>query len=152
MIKQGIDSLEKWVTLTVDQLNALPGFSDDGTKAVGIVDGIKKVRPVIKALLEAGIEIEAVAQEPAVNPNGPLVGKIFVFTGALPSGTARSVAWDLTRQAGGQIKDSMTKGVTYLVCASPDSTSSKTIKAKRYGIKCISEEDWQKMLKDGPPQ
>jgi len=151
MIKQGIDSLEKWVTLTVEQLNALPGFSDDGSKAVGIVEGIKKVRPVIKALLEAGIEIEAVAQEAPINPDGPLGGKVYVFTGALPSGMSRNVAWDLTRQAGGQIKDSMTKGVDYLVSASPDSSSSKTIKAKKYGIKCISEEEWQKLMKGEDP-
>jgi DNA ligase (NAD+) len=146
LINQGIDSLEKFVVLSVEQLNVLPGFSEDGSKATSIVEGLKKSRPIIKALIEAGIEIEEVTQKAVIDPNGPLKNKIFVFTGALPSGLPRGDAWARTNAAGGQIKDSITKGVDYLVLADPSSNSSKTQKANKYGIKCISEEEWVKMM------
>ena len=66
------------------------------------------------------------------------------FTGALsiPRGDASKLA----EAAGYEVKNSVTKGLTYLVTPDPNSGSSKNEKAKKYGTKVIDEAEFMKLV------
>jgi len=66
------------------------------------------------------------------------------FTGACPYMTRDA----LTARASGkfEVKTSVTKDLTILVCADPASGSSKLEKAKKDGTKVISYDEFLKML------
>lgn len=64
-----------------------------------------------------------------------LEGKTVCFTGAQPR--KRSVLEQIVQDNGGTVLDRVTKGLTYLVMADPDSESTKARKAREYGTECI---------------
>jgi DNA ligase (NAD+) len=112
----------------------MPGIGD--LTANKIVSGLKNLAPMIDRLAQT-LEIQDV-----VILTGPLTGLSFVLTGAMSKGRKEIVKE--IELAGGESKDSVAKGVTYLVQADPNSTSSKTEKAKKCGTKIIAEETlWQ---------
>jgi DNA ligase (NAD+) len=75
---------------------------------------------------------------------GSLTGKSFCFTGTMKN--KRPVLAKMAQDAGGSVKDSVGKGLTYLVIADPNSTSSKANAARKNGTTCISEDDFLGMV------
>lgn len=75
---------------------------------------------------------------------GPLSGKSFCITGAL-SKSREEIAKDIVAK-GGTVSDSVKKDLSYLVQADPKSESSKSLKAVKYGVTVISEEELYKLM------
>ena len=75
-----------------------------------------------------------------------LAGKSVCFTGAQPR--KRSDLEKMVQENGGEVKDSVTKGLTYLVMADPGSTSSKAKKARELGTECIDLAMLEKIIRD----
>jgi DNA ligase (NAD+) len=152
MIGQGINSLEAFLTATTEQLKDLEGFSE--TKAAAMIEGIKKARYRVKALLDCGIEVvEVAAPEPVQAASDKLSGKNFCFTGAIEKVGSdgkrftREMMWGVVQENGGQVSEEVRKGVTtHLVQADKNSTSSKTKKANQYGVSIISEAEFWSIL------
>ena len=71
-------------------------------------------------------------------------GMTFVLTGTLPT-LSRDEASALIRKAGGNVTGSVSKNTNFLLAG--EDAGSKLDKAKELGVKIISEEDFQKMLK-----
>jgi DNA ligase (NAD+) len=67
------------------------------------------------------------------------------FTGALS--IPRGQAARLAEAAGFEVKNAVTKGLTYLVTPDPNSGSSKNEKAKKYGTKVIDEAAFMELVK-----
>jgi DNA ligase (NAD+) len=147
MIGGGINSLEKFVTLTTpDQLSAIPGFSIDGKKAPIIIEGIKKARKTIKALLDAGVTILDDGVQPEFKleqKTGPHADKIICFTGCRPTPDEQKGFVAL----GGTVKDGMSKVVTHLVVRDLATASNKAQKAKENGTLLVAYADFQQWLK-----
>lgn len=161
----GMDTLEKFVTGTETDFAKALGSDTEvvpgdepvvfGTKATELPLGIKKARKVIIALLKAGVKVVEPADQPkeeAPPSDGKLSGKSFCFTGAIEKVDekgeryTRSRMQDLVRQNGGSVLEEVRGGLTYLVMADPNSTSSKTTKAKKLGVGLLGEADFFKML------
>jgi len=68
------------------------------------------------------------------------------FTGALET-MGRTEAQKLAESVGFEIKSSVSKGLTYLVIADPNSTSTKACKARELGTKLLSEKEFLAMCK-----
>jgi DNA ligase (NAD+) len=134
IIDAGYDTLEKIQTMTQPQLMAIPGL---GPKRVdAIIEGLFKNKQLINDLLVNGVKIK----ERAV---GNLTGKSVCFTGA--SVRKRAVLETMAANAGGTVKGNVGKGLTYLVLADPNSTTSKAVAARKHGTTCLSEEDFVAM-------
>jgi DNA ligase (NAD+) len=58
----------------------------------------------------------------------------------------RPVLEKMAADAGGDVKSSVGKGLTYLVIADPNSSSSKAVSARKFGTTLISEDDFLKMV------
>ncbi len=94
---------------------------------------------LIEKLRKAGVNLKSKAAE---GPQ-PLKGKTFVFTGSLEKMT-RPQAEELVRSLGGMASSSVSKDTDYVVVGSEP--GSKFDKAKKLGIKTISEQEFFKLV------
>jgi DNA ligase (NAD+) len=132
IVRNGFDTLEKVRAVTEDELTKIPGLGP--SKAKVVVEGLKARSDEIDRLLAVGVV------PVAPSAGGPLVNVSFCFTGALSK--PRKEYESLVEQNGGTLLSGVTKDLNYLVMADPNSGSSKAEKAKKYGTKCINEEDF----------
>lgn len=125
IVDAGFDTLEKMEDATVAQIAAVSGVGQ--TKAVAFVDGFGRRKKAIDDILAAGVTVK----KPVVG--GKLDGVSFCFTGVRDKEFAEEIM-----EAGGQVKGSVGKGLTYLVAKDPKSQSAKAKKARAQGTKVIS--------------
>jgi len=131
----GFDSLEKLKGASIEQLSTVEGLGP--VKAQALWTWLQKEGQIVAKLISFGVEIEE-------KIHGKLTGKSFCFTGA--SSKPRNELEELVKQAGGEVKKSVGKKLTYLVMADANSTSSKAQAARKNGTTCISEVEFMKML------
>jgi len=134
LVDAGMDSVDKIASASVDTLQKVPGMGPK--RAEALVAWLKDHRPIVDDILSVGVKITARAQ-------GGLTGKSVCFTGK--STRKRAELEQLAEAAGGTVKNSVGKGLTFLVLADPNSTSSKAEAARKNGTTCVSEEDFVTM-------
>jgi len=122
--------------MTVNQLEGIPGFGTIRAKAFhhGLINNRKRIEDI----LSAGVALKA-----------KIMGKLnstdsFCFTGALS--IKRAEAEKMVEDNGGSVKSSVGKGLSYLVIADPTSNSSKAVKARSLGTKCIDEKQFLALI------
>lgn len=76
---------------------------------------------------------------------GKLTGQSFVFTGTLTK-MGRTAAQKLVNDLGGETPASVKAGLTYLICGGDEGKSSKQVKAEKLGVKCITEDEFLKLV------
>ncbi len=130
-VAAGFDTLQKLREASPQALAAIDGLGD--ITAATIAKGLSDLGAEMDALLATG----AIRILPPASL-GPLSGRSFCFTGELSS-MKRPDAEALVRAAGGLIKSSVTKGLSYLVTNDPASGSDKNKKAAAYGVVIIDE-------------
>jgi len=75
---------------------------------------------------------------------GKLEGQIFVFTGEL-EGYTREEAKNIVRSLGGEVSETVSKKVKYVVVGK--NPGSKLAKAKKIGVKTINETEFLNLVK-----
>lgn len=136
IMNDGCDTLEKFGQLGADQFAMVSGVGP--TKAKFLADGLKQNQKLILEILENGVKIK-------VRVHGALTGKSVCFTGTMTN--KRPMLEKMAADAGGDVKSSVGKGLTYLVIADPNSTSSKATAARKLGTKLISEDEFLDLVK-----
>lgn len=96
----------------------------------------------INALLDKGIKIKE--QEKKIISNSLVAGKKFVLTGTLTKYT-RDEASEIIISLGGETSSSVSKNTDYVLAG--ENAGSKLAKAKSLGVKVISEEEFENMIK-----
>ena len=98
-------------------------------------------RKIMREFREVGLKIK----ERVV---GGLTGMSFCFTGTMKN--KRAVLGQMVEDAGGIVKNGVVKGLTCLVIDDPNSTSTKAKAARKNGTRCISEDEFLRMVdRDG---
>lgn len=137
----GFNTLDKLFCARETDIASVYGFGD--ITAHTLVQGLAECRTQMYFLTENGIiTIEA----PRTAQEDPLVGKSFCFTGELYT-LKRSEAEALVKQAGGNVKSSVVKGLSYLVTNDTSSGSSKNKKAVEQGTPVIDEKTFLAMVR-----
>ena len=137
LVQSGFDTLEKMLNATVDQISNVYGFAEISAKT--IVDGLKENAGEMRSLIENNIiTIKA-------EGGGKLSGLSFCFTGELVT-MKRLDAEKLVKDNGGSPKSSVTKDLSYLVTNDTSSGSSKNEKARKFGVKVISEKEFLELV------
>jgi len=95
----------------------------------------------IKRLIESGVRIKL---EPRVKEKKEIAGKTFVFTGGMEKLT-RDEAKALVRKYGGEVSESVSKKVDYIIAG--EEPGSKYEKAKRLGVTIINEKKFLELIK-----
>lgn len=135
VMENGFDTWEK-IVRGGDDLRTVPN--------VGPVKGGNLFRwcrtigfKLVPELLAAGVQIKE-------RKKGTLTGTSFCFTGTMTR--KREDLEDLVVEHGGIVKSQVTKGLTYLVMADPNSNTTKAQAARKNGTKTIGEADFLKMV------
>ena len=137
LVDAGFSTLDGLLSASADQISGVYGFAD--IMARTIVEGLSENAGEMRALVDSGIiQLESEA-------GGILAGKSFCFTGELRT-MKRSVAEQRVRQCGGSIKSSVTKDLTYLVTNDKESGSSKNLKAQKFAVPVIDEDEFLALL------
>ncbi len=143
---------EKQVQKVIDfySIKEFEGFFWSDSSQRFVCDGIGSV---LSQKLSKGLEVNKADMEETIKHiriikqelvTGSLTGKSFCFTGAMEY--KRKDLQDMVTAQGGTNLDSVTKNLTYLVIADPNSTSGKAKKARELGITLISPEQFLEMV------
>ena len=136
LIDAGLDTWEKIQAADPAIMSTIQGLGTVKTGALKTWIGEVGLK-LMADMLDAGVKI-------APKIHGTLTGRSFCFTG--PASRPRGELEDLVRMAGGEVKNSVTKKLTYLVMADPNSKSTKAQAARKNGTKVLSEEDFLSMV------
>jgi len=127
---------------SLEELTRIPEVGPKVAESIVSFFAQPENRELLRALQEAGLSFAA-AKRP--RREGPLGGKVFVFTGTLAS-HPREEAGRLVERLGGAVQDEVTKKTTHVVVG--DSPGSKLAKAQKLGLEILSEKDFLKLVKD----
>ena len=139
-----VDNFKDWEriqSLTPADLEKLPGFAKVSSETICI--GIQEISGMAQELLKVIKIIEA--------GSGPLAGMSFCVTGSLKS-MPRKKFQDMIRSQGGDVKDRVSEDLSYLVTNDKDSGSSKNVKAQKFSIPIISEDEFYALLGQQTPE
>jgi NAD-dependent DNA ligase len=120
---------------TISQVLEIEGFAD--ISAQSYIDGYEKFFQFID-----GLSITIEEKKKAIKLSNDLDGTSFVFTGV-----RRPDLESVIESRGGKIGGSVTKNTTHLVMKVVGSGSSKEKKAQELGIKIITTQDLEEILK-----
>jgi DNA ligase (NAD+) len=132
-------SIEKLKKASFQEINSIPDIGDVVAKSIYDFFRNKENLKLIDELMKVGVKIISPKKVEA-----KLKGLTFVFTGALKTMT-RDEAKEKVRLLGGNVSSSVSKKTDYVVCG--EYPGSKYEKAKKLGVKIISEEEFLKMIK-----
>lgn len=135
IVDAGYDTLEKMQNATVENIGKIPGMGE--IKAEAFVRGIRAKSELFQKLLLNGVRIKAKSL-------GCLTGKSVCMTGFRSPEMEAAI-----ESAGGIVKSSVGKGLTYLVAKDPRSGSDKLKKAAAAGVQVISQEEMWNLLRGG---
>jgi len=135
VVDAGYDSVDKIRAATKEQLQGIPGMGPK--RAEALAAWMARNGAVLDELASVGVRLKD-------RSKGVLTGKSVCFTGK--STRKRADLERVVQEAGGTVKKSVGKGLTYLVMASFDSTSTKAQAAKKSGVECLSEEDFLRLV------
>lgn len=136
VVNAGCDTLEKFGQLKAEQFEDVPGLGP--IKAKSLADGLVANQTLILKLLANGVKIKDKVQ-------GKLSNKSICFTGTMKN--KRPILEKMAAAAGADVKSSVGKGLSYLVIADPNSSSSKAVSARKHGTTLISEEEFLEIVK-----
>ncbi len=142
LVRHGIDSLDKWKSLTAKQIGSFPGYSKDGSKATRIAKAVQDNWSLIEELSKKLVISVVKARAPKVS-GGPTF--VICLTGTM-SRPRQNISDDIVA-AGHSVVSRVARDVTHLCQADPSSQSSKSRKASDLGIPVISEQQLVAMLK-----
>jgi DNA ligase (NAD+) len=141
VLAEHFGSLDNLMKANFEELVAIP---EVGPKvAQSIIDFFSQEHnlKVIEKLKKAGLKME---EEKKEKPQ-KLKGLTFVFTGALSTLT-REEAKRLVEELGGKVSGSVSKKTSYVVVG--ENPGSKFEKAKTLGVKCITEEEFLRIVEE----
>jgi DNA ligase (NAD+) len=134
-------SMAKLQMASEDELSGVLGIGKVVATSVRDFLDNPQNKKLIEKLAKAGLRMEAVA-----HAEGPLEGKVFLFTGELKS-MGRAEAGSLVESLGGTVGSSLTKSTNYVVVG--EDPGSKVDKAKKMGKTLLTEQQFLTMVGKG---
>jgi DNA ligase (NAD+) len=138
-IAQKYHSLDKFMGAKPEELNNIEGIGEVVADSLASWLKESKNHNLVKELIGAGV---SVSNEKA-KAVGKFTGTTWVFTGTL-QGFSREEAGAKVRSLGGEVTNSVSKNTSYVVVG--DDPGSKYDKAKKLGVKVLTENDYKKLL------
>tara|TARA_Y100000034_G_scaffold130774_1_gene190096 strand:+ start:15802 stop:17700 length:1899 start_codon:yes stop_codon:yes gene_type:complete len=137
VIEKGFDSLDKILSLSLEDLIPIKGFQEKSAK--DYLSSISDKKELIKTLISIGF-----------NPSFPvkkgdsLSDLTFCITGK--TSIKRKDLENIIKDNGGKASSSLSSNTDYLIC-NEESSSSKFKKAESLGVKVLKEDDFKEKFK-----
>jgi DNA ligase (NAD+) len=139
-LARAFGSVERLSAATPEDLAHVYGIGEKTAESIAAFFAEEHNKTLIDRLQRAGVRMTS--QQPAA-PQGPLAGKVFVFTGELAS-MPRSVAQERVRALGAETSETVSRKVTTVVAGS--AAGSKIAKAQALGIQILDEQQFLSLL------
>lgn len=136
-------SMEALAQASEDDINNVYEVGPTIAKSVTDYFKVKENVKLIDRLRKAGLNLES-AQKDLSKINKDIEGKTFVLTGTLEK-YKREDAKKLIEDAGGKVSSSVSKKTDYVLAGAE--AGSKLEKANSLGVKVLSENDFEKLIK-----
>jgi DNA ligase (NAD+) len=147
LLAQRYPTVDELLQCTREDLNQIEGVGD--IMAEAIVDFLQNEenRELIRRLKERGVEMPNTLyrQKASIREDNPFNGKTFVFTGTLTTLT-RDEAKERVEALGAKASGSVSKKTDFVVAG--EEAGSKLDKAQSLGVRVLTEEEFQAMLKE----
>ncbi|MBU1124393.1 MAG: NAD-dependent DNA ligase LigA [Candidatus Omnitrophica bacterium] len=140
VLAQHFKTMERLVQATQEELPRIDEIGPVLSRSILDFFSMPQTKDLLAALKKAGVSMREEAQE---SKSTLLRGKTVVFTGELKK-YSRSQAEKLVRRAGGNQSRSVSARTDYVV--SGQNPGSKYQKAKKLGVKIISEEEFSRLM------
>jgi DNA ligase (NAD+) len=140
-LAEGMSNMDRLQSASKEELSKIEGIGDVVAESVRDFLDNQENKRLIDGLRKAGLKMQAEKR-----PQGPLGGKVFLFTGELKSMT-RSEAEKHVATLGGRTSSSVTKSTDFVVAG--ENPGSKLAKAKSMGMTILDEQAFLKMVKRG---
>ena len=137
-----VKSIWDFKNITMEELTRIEDIGPIVARSIKEFFSREENWKVIEKLHKAGVKLEV----EKIEREGPLKGKVFVFTGTLRC-CSREKAGEIVEKLGGIFSNTVTSKTTYLVVGE-DPGATKMRRADQLGIKKISEEEFLEMIKD----
>lgn len=132
-------SLDKLRSATKEQLFEVDGVGEEVASSIVAFFASVQNQRTLQRLLDAGMRV----QEQTAIDRGPLLGRVFVFTGSLTS-MSRDEGKELVEKLGAKTAGSISKKVTDVVAGADAGT--KLDKARALGLRILDEAEFQKLV------
>jgi DNA ligase (NAD+) len=135
--------------MTREELESIPEIGPTVAEAIRNFFDDPRNREVMEELASLGLNFQRAKRAASTEGAPPrnLEGLQFVLTGTLEKHT-RDEAKDLLVQRGGRVTGSVSKKTDYVICGSDP--GSKADKAESLGVPILNEEEFEKLLREGP--
>lgn len=124
--------------LTAKDLDLIPDIGPVMTESILEYLAEAKNQALFDRLIQAGVKPQLTKKI-----TGPLSGRVFVFTGTLKQ-YSRIKAGEAVKKLGASVSDKINQEVTDIVAG--DKTGSKLEKAKKLGLRILSENEFEKLI------
>ncbi len=133
-------SIKKLSEMTEEDLTEIEGIGEKTAHSIVTYFEDENHLKEIEELFELGVKPQKPARQ---SMSHPFSGKTFVLTGTLEEFT-RSEAGDLIKKRGGKVSSSVSSKTDYVLAG--EDPGSKYNKAKKLGIKVLSESEFKKLV------
>jgi DNA ligase (NAD+) len=135
-------SIDKIFSLTKEELLGVEGIGEEVAESIVATFADPLFREEVENLLQVGV-IPQITQKPVGIEGHPFNGKSLVLTGTLTS-MSRTEASKKIEACGGTTGETVTKKTDFVIVG--DKPGSKLEKARKLGIRVLSEEEFLKLL------
>jgi DNA ligase (NAD+) len=139
LIAKRIKSIDELINAPYEKLLEIEDIGPVTAESIKAFFSIPQNLAIIEKLRKANVKITAQEMQQGL----PLKGKVFIFTGSL-SKLSRSRAEELVVKLGGEVSESISKRIDFVVVGSEP--GSKLKKAKELGLQIIDEETFDKLV------
>jgi len=144
LLAQRFTSLEAFAQAKREDLQRIHGIGPIVAESIAAWCAQKSNQELIRSLRSVGIRPVPPGRRLAADR--PLEGKSFVFTGEL-SGHSREEAGQLVKDLGGRVSGSVSSKTDYVVVGA--NPGSKLKKARALGIRTLTEQEFNELVKKG---
>ena len=134
-------SLENLMNATIEELSNINEIGEITARSIAEFFEQEQTADLINKLKENGVNTEYSVNEVTDNR---FEGMTFVLTGKLEKYT-RDEAADIIENLGGKTSGSVSKKTNFVLAG--EDAGSKLVKAESLGVKVISEEEFEEMIK-----
>ncbi len=146
-LAQAIESIWDLRSMGEEKIMEIEGIGEIVARSIKEFFSREENLKVIEKLEKAGVKL----RRDRLEIEGPLRGKVFVFTGSLDSFSREKVG-EIVERLGGTFSNSVTSKTTYLVVGK-DPGRTKIEKAKKLGIQTLTEQEFIEMIRTfGDPE
>ena len=141
LLADAFPSIERLLEASEEDLQRVSEVGPRVAAAIRQFFGQARNREVIRDLQDAGLAMD---HQPTVRQGGPLAGRTFVLTGALPT-LSREEAAGLIARNGGKVSSSVSRKTSYVLAG--EAAGAKLEKARAMGITVLDEESFLSMIR-----